>query len=500
MNQVEVPIYYRPWPHQQRSWIRRRKGLYNYDVNLWCRQAGKDTDDIQWDLSWAWDHPGTQQAYVGLDNVWINNNIFKKYIDNRTHWMDYPDDLIDPKDTQKEVFMLNNPPGTAPARIKFIGFLNDSGVIGSAYDAWTISEMGLYRRNAFEYITPIWERKEALGVPFMVTLNGTPRGMRNVYYDMLRVLTGCDDPADFPGAHGNCYVDKVTIEDLMIPDGHGGFKPMYTPADIEKLQDRYLRADGNLNRFFQENYVEFTKVNSSLVYQGIEKLKDEGRFMPYNLQTDRPVYMSWDISSKGKMTDATSCIVFQYINGRFLIYDWYETRGKPLIECVQELSARPYFHFIRFAALPWDSERSASSETPIEECRKAFPNINWHALDQERVDRGIAIVRRLMPNMVINSDLCDYVLECFESYEYKRLEALDDWSSKPVHNRFSHLMDAVRYGAMSINEIDYLQLNAYGVEDLGFSLYSYFDEGDLVDARPSVIKKVEKKKDDSVEY
>ena len=150
------------------------------------------------------------------------------------------------------------------------------------------------------------------------------------------------------------------------------------------------------------------------------------------------------------MSDATSCVVFQYINGRMIIYDWYEERGKALVECVQELAARPYFHLIRFAALPWDSERSASSETPIEECRKMFPNINWHALDQERVDRGIALVRNLMPNMIINSDLCDWVLECFESYEYKYLSAVDDWSPKPLHNRYSHLMDAVRYAAMSI--------------------------------------------------
>lgn len=494
LEQRSVPFHYKPWPRQISAWKRRSKNLYDFDVKLWCRQAGKDTDDIQWALNTAWLHPGIQLAYIGLDNVWVNNNIFKKYIDGRTHWMDYPDEYIDPKDTQKEVYMKNNPDGVAPSRIKFIGFLNDQGIIGSSYDRFFISEYSLYARNAFQYAEPIWERKMKTLDDFCVYINGTPRGLRNVFYDTLRTYTGVDDPEEFPGAHEfagkRIYVDKLTIEELMIPDGHGGFVPMYTPEEIEQLQDRYMRAYGNLNLFYQENYCNFTTVNSGLVYQGIEQLRDEHRYAPINIDQSKPLYMAWDISSKGKMSDATACIVFQYINGRFIIYDWYEARGQALVTCVQELSARPYFHLIRFSALPWDSERSASSETPLEECKRMFPNINWHALSQERVDRGIDLVRRMMPNMLINSDLCDWVMECFESYEYKYLSALDDWSPKPVHDRHSHLMDAVRYAAMSIKEIQYLQLNEDGSEDLGFVLYDYMD--DVTKPRITTMRKPEK--------
>lgn len=508
LEETRLPLFYSPWPHQVISWRRRSKGEYPFDVKLWCRQAGKDTDDIQWALNVAWKNPGIQQAYIGLDNVWVNNNIFKKYIDGRTHWMDYPDEYIDPKDTQKEVLMKNNPSGLAPSRIKFIGFLNDAGLIGSAYDRFLISEFSLYNRNAFQYVEPIWERKLKTTEGFNVCINGTPRGMRNNLYDFLRTYTGEDDPEKFPGPHDyngiKVYVDKMTIEDLMMPDGHGGYKRMYTDEDIEMMKDRYLRAYGDLNLFHQENYVNFTTVNSGLVYRGIEKLKDDGRFIPTNLDTSRPVYMAWDISSKGKVSDATSCVVFQYINGRMIIYDWYEERGKALVECVQDLAARPYFHTIRFAALPWDSDRSASSETPIEECRKVFPNINWHALQQERVDRGIDLVRRMMPNMVINSDLCDWVLECFESYEYKRLSATDDWSPRPIHNRYSHLMDAVRYAAMSVKEIDYLQLNDDGSDGMEAGFYDYMDTpGSFSDNKlliPSTYRRVEKPNEQTITY
>ena len=502
-EQESIPKFYRPWPHQIRAWTRRKKNEFTYDVKLWCRQAGKDTDDIQWALNTAWKNPGIQQAYVGLDNVWITNNIFKKYIDGRTHWMDYPDEYIDPKDTQKEVLMLNNPEGIAPSRIKFIGFLNDAGLIGSSYDRFLISEFSLYGKNAFQYIQPIWQRKMKTRDDFSVMINGTPRGMRNLFYDFLRTNTGVDDPALFPGAHEcdgvTCYVDKVTIEQLMIPDGHGKFVRMYTDEEIEMLKSHHLREYGDLNLFYQENYCDFTTVNSGLVYKGIEQLRDQHRFTPTNLDTTRPVYMAWDISSKGKVSDASACIVYQFINGRFIIYDYYEARGKALVECVQELAGREYFHLIRFAALPWDSERSASSETPIEECRRIFPNINWHALDQERVDRGIAQVRRLLPNMVINSDLCDWVMECFESYEFKPLTKENDYTSKPVHDRHSHIMDAVRYGAMAVNEIEYLRLNDEGADPQRFGYYEFGDGPEKL-VVPNIYSKPKIERVDTIEY
>ena len=480
---MQVPRYYRPWPHQVRAWARRERGKYVYDLKLWARQLGKDTDDIQWLLNKAWNNPGTQSAYVGLDNVWINNNIFNKYIDGRTHWMDYPDSLIDPKATSKEVFMNNNPDDLAPARIKFIGFLNQNSLIGSSYDNFVISEASLYPTGAFDYIRPIWERKIKTGNELNVCFNGTPRGTRNVMYNLLRSLTGMDDPNDFPGEHlrpnGNVFVDKMTIRDLMIPDpdSPGGFKRAYSEQDIEVLKGQYLREFGNLNFYMQENECDFTVVNAGLVYLGIEQLEKEGRFTSINLNPEKPVYMAWDISSKEKTTDATTCIVFQVYNGRMFLYDYYEERGKPLVECVSELSARGYFHNIRFAVLPWDADRTASSESPIDEVRRMFPAINWHQLGKERVDRGIQIVRKQLPNMVINKDKCDWVLECFQNYEYRRLEAAEDWSAKPRHSRHSHIMDSVRYACMGMKEIEYFQLNDTGVfEETADSYGGFYDE------------------------
>lgn len=462
-NNIVVPRFYRPWPHQMDVWKAAMDHSVRYIFLLWARRLGKDTTCIQIANKFAWDNPGTQQAYIGLDNVWINNNIFKKYIDGRTFWQDYPQQYIDPKDTNKEVYFSNNPDGTARARVKFIGFLNDEALIGSSYDRFYISEASLYRMNAFEYVQPIWDNAIRQGKEMLVMVNGTPRGVHNNLYKMLCDFTGEKEPEAFPGKHGNVYVDVKTIYDCLVPDKDTGeLKPLANPKFIEEEQARHMRAYGNLNLWNQENLVQFNEVNAGLVYLGIRQLREEKRYCRFNIDTTKPVYLAMDIASKGAVTDATAGIIYQYINNTMFIYDIYEARGKSLVECLAELSQRPYWQHVRFGALPWDSERSASSETPIEEAKKLFPNINWHSLDKERVDRGIQEVRRQLPNMCINSDKCEYLMECFDNYEYKRLEKQDDWAPKPMHSKYSHLMDAVRYGVMALRELEYFGLSPDG--------------------------------------
>ena len=461
-NDIVIPRFYKPWPHQTRAWQIQNDPDIQFFFQVHARQTGKDADCIERAMHWSWWNPGTQTAYIGLDNVWINNNIFKKYIDGRTFWEDYPEQYIDVKDTTKEIYFTNNPEGKAPSRIKFIGFLNDKGLIGSSYDRFYISEASLYGRDAFSYIEPIWERKQQLNLPLFVNLNGTPRGKHNVLYEMLCAYTGETEPEAFQGKHGHTYVDIKTIYDVTVPDGKGGYRPLATPEFIEEHQAKHMRAYGNLNLWNQENLCTFETVNAGLVYLGIEQLRKEGRYCRFNIDTSKPVYIAFDIASKGAVTDATSAIIYQFINNMMFIYDTYEARGKSLIECLSELSQRPYFQHIRFGALPWDSERSASSETPIEEAKRMFPNINWHSLDKERVDRGIQEVRQQLPNMCINKDKCDYLMECFDNYEYRYLEKQEDFTPRPVHNKYSHMMDALRYAVMALREIEYLGLNADG--------------------------------------
>lgn len=446
-------MYYEPRPYQKAAWARRLSGKYNYDIKIWHRQAGKDSDDIQQALFHSYENPGTQSAYIGLDNKWIRRNIWDKYINGRRHFDSYPSDIIEPLETRQQVRFNNNPDDLAPALIQFIGFKESESLIGSSYDRFYISELSLYKRGAFDFIQPIWDMKKAEGLPFSVYANFTPRGMSNIASDFLLAYTGKDDPTDWPGEHGDVYVDLIPANKSVRSDG----SRLFSDEMLEQIRDRYVRALGNDLLFRQEYMCEFLAVNAGLVFPGIEAVRVERRYCPYNLDTTKPVYVAWDISSKDKQSDWTSCVVFQYYNGRMFIFDWYENNRKAVVECVQDLAMRPYFHMIRAACLPWDADRSGSMSSPLEECRRAFPNISWHKLDRTYVSDRINRGRQQLGNAIINSDKCDWLMECFESWEYRELSSVDDWAAKPKHDRFSHLMDAYGYACDFIAQVKYLE-------------------------------------------
>lgn len=450
---IKVPRYYAPRPYQREAWARRLSGDYDYYAKIWHRQAGKDTDDIQFALYDAYKDAGRQSAYVGLDNKWIRRNIWDKYLDGRKHWADYPDDVIDVRETAQQVQMLNNPDDLAPSIIQFIGFKESESLIGSSYNNFFVSELSLYKRGAFDYLQPIWDAKRANNERFMVNVNFTPRGMNNTAADWLVAYTGETEPEAWPGAHGRVYVDVVRADQSVNSKG----ERLYSDELLDEIRQRYIRAMGNDLMFRQEYLCDFLAVNAGLVFPGIEKVREDGRYCPTNFDTSKPVYMAWDISSKDKKTDWTSAIIFQYYNGRMFILDYYEDNRKAVVECVQELAQREYFHLIRAACLPWDSDRSGSRTSPLEECRRAFPNIQWHKLDRTYVQDGINRGRALLGNVIIDSKRCDWLMECFENWEYKQLSSTDDWSAQPKHDRYSHLMDAFRYAADFLAQVPYIE-------------------------------------------
>lgn len=493
---TKIPRYFTPRPYQQAAWVRRADPEIKYYFKIWHRQAGKDTDDIQNALFTSYETPGIQTAYVGLDNKWINRNIWNKYINGRRHWDDYPKDIINVAESKQQVTMLNNPSDKAPSMIQFIGFKESQSLIGSSYEQFYISELSLYKRNAFDFIMPIWDMKESEGGVFSVNFNFTPRGISNLAADFLTAYTGTDVPQEWPGKHGNVFVDLLPANLSTRNDG----TRLFTDEQLESIRQRYVRSMGNDNLFRQEYMCEFLTVNAGLVYPAIEFVRAEGRYCPYNLDPSKPVYVAWDISSKDKQSDWTAAIVFQYYNSRMFIYDYYEDNRKSVVECVQDLSSRPYFHLIRAACLPWDSDRSGSSSSPLEECRRAFPNIHWHKLDRSYVNDGINRSRTLLPNIIINSNNCDWLMECFESWEYRELSSIDDWAANPKHDRYSHLMDAFRYSAEFLAQYSYIQ-EATGKPPKmpeRYAAWDLQDDDDWLDLppgmRPSKFSKLRNKK------
>lgn len=501
---IQVPKHFEPRPHQQRAWNIIEHGDENHSrpdffFLLWSRRAGKDTFSHERILYTGFSEPGNQHVYVGVDNVWIRDNIFNMYIEGRTFWDEYPEDIIEPKDTKREVWFRNNPPGLAPTRIKYVGLKNEKGVVGSGYRDWMISDTGLFPDGAFDYLFPIWQDKKAQGLRFQVGFNGTPRGRNQDLYTLLCQYTGEDDPLNFPGWHetpfGTCYVDLITIEDVQVPirdkagKPTGKYKALYSKEEIEELRLACIKSMGNDNWFRQEFYCDFLAVNAGLVYQAWEIVKEEGRYTKVNRDPNHPVFITFDLGSKGKFTDATSAIYWQSYAGVTKILDTYESRGKAFVECLADMSNNPLFRHVTFASLPWDVERGYTEKSALDEARERYKNITFEALKQTpAIRQDIEYAQLLMPNLWVDNSEGEDSLEtdgnhsgggwfakCIEQYQYRRIENRDDWG-KPVHDWSSHLMDCWRYVAMTIKAAEAGKFSLGSFKQKKTSYGSIFDE------------------------
>jgi len=62
--------------------------------------------------------------------------------------------------------------------------------------------------------------------------------------------------------------------------------------------------------------------------------------------------------------------------------------------------------------------------------------------------------RMALYNMIIHKTNCDWLLECLENFKFEYNPKLQEWSDKPLHDKYSHMMDALRYAVQSTKELD----------------------------------------------
>ena len=84
----------------------------------------------------------------------------------------------------------------------------------------------------------------------------------------------------------------------------------------------------------------------------------------------------------------------------------------------------------------------------------------------------IQAVRMALYNTYIHSENCSWILECLEKFRYEYDRKKQEWKPTPLHDKFSHSMDALRYLVQSTKEIDFFGLGHFsGVNEE--TSYSY---------------------------
>ncbi len=446
---------------------------HRYGIAVLPRQTGKDVAASMEQCDARLRTAKTTGVYVSLSNPMIRDILWDKtYIDPvsgvyiRGLMDNVPTETVAWKDTVMEGRFTNN------SRLKLQGYFQsgqDKAGVGTSYQDYTITELALFtREDPIPRIMPILENR-AENKRLMVI--STPRGKRrNPLWQLMQSLD----------SNPEAKVIVRTIDDLNAIMKREGLPPVLTEAELERIRDTYLKRFGNDRMFEQEYHVSFEEMDAAAVYgEAYMQMESDKRIHTFNLDPGHPVYVVFDIGSAGVQSDATSWIAFQWINNKMFIYDCGEGHGRALPEYVDDLQVKPWFNRIASLILPWDGEHHerAVNTTPADMMRQRFHSVAvlaksnkvWKIPNSRAGDYSIVTdiqqTRMSLYNTIIHQENCQWLLECLENYKYEFNTRLQMWTQQPLHDKHSHMMDALRYAVQATKELDFF--NGHFYDDSG---------------------------------
>jgi hypothetical protein len=476
------PVYYTPRPYQQE--LHRMWRTHRYGIAVLPRQTGKDVAASMEQCDARLRTPKTTGVYISLSNPMIRDILWDKtYIDPESGEYirglqdNVPAETVDWKATVMEGRFKNH------SRLKLQGYFQsgqDKSGVGTAFQDYTITELALFaREDPIPRLMPILENR-AENKRLMVV--STPRGKRrNPLWQLMESLKH----------NPEAQVITRDIDDINAIMKKNGLDPVLTDEELERIRDTYLKRFGNDRMFEQEYYCSFEEMDAAAVYgEAYMKLVEEKRVHHFNLDPGHPVYVAFDIGSSGIQSDATSWIAFQWINGRLFLYDCGEGHGKALPEYVDDLQVKPWFNKIGALILPWDGDHheKAVNTTPADMLRQRFPNVAvlaksnkvWKIPGARSGDytliTDIQQTRMTLYNTIVHEGNCQWLLECLENYKYQFNTRLQMWTEQPVHDKYSHMMDALRYAVQAVKELDFFNGKFYDMAGQRTSSVSYEED------------------------
>jgi hypothetical protein len=460
---ARFPVHYRPRPYQAEMHAMFRSKRYS--VCILPRQTGKDVAASMEQCEARLRTPKTTGVYISLSNPMVRDILWDKtYIDPATG--DYVRALKDNvpqgtavwRDTVMEGRFANH------SRLKLQGYFQsgqDKSGVGTSYQDYTITELALFmREDPIPRLMPILENR-AENKRLMVV--STPRGKRrNPLWQLMQSLEGNSESA----------VMRRDIDDLNAIMIAAGLPPVLTQPELERIREGYHRRFGNSRMFEQEYYCSFEEMDAAAVYgEAYMRMEADKRIHVFNLDPGHPVYVAFDIGASGIHSDATSWLAFQWINGRLFLFDCGEGHGRALPDYVDDLQVKPWFNKIAALILPWDGDHHEKSiaTTPADMMRQRFPNVAvlaksnkvWKIPGARSGDYSIVTdiqqTRMALYNTIVHSENCQWLLECLENYKYAFNTKLQMWTEQPVHDKHSHMMDALRYAVQAVKELDFFR-------------------------------------------
>lgn len=377
---------------------------------VWCRRSGKDSTCLNYMATEAMQRVGTYYYMLptqrqGRKVVWMGiGEDGRRIIDQA-----FPAVLR--KRCLEDEMLIELVNGSI---IQIVGSDSYDSIVGTNPVGIVFSEWALSDPRAYDFVRPILAENGGWAV-----FNTTPRG-KNHAYD-LRVMA-----AKNPLWHFS----------LMTADDTGHISK--EDIDAERLSG--MAED----RIQQEFYCSFDALSMGLIYDTyVNAMEAQTRIGAHNYDPRYPVTTSWDLGHR----DATAILFWQRIGRSVYLIDYIEERGKDFPHFVKLVREKPYAYNVHI--LPHDGNRFefGTGLTCQEVARQhGFPVTIAPKLS---IEEGIQNVRALLPRVSVDMHNCARVIQAMRHYRYEEDEANKSVKSKPRHDWASHVMDALRYFAVT---------------------------------------------------
>jgi hypothetical protein len=251
---------------------------------------------------------------------------------------------------------------------------------------------------------------------------GTPRG-RNWLHTL--VIEGEKDPAHWLV--------------LRLPASKTNILPEAELADARRTMSP--------EQYEQEFECSFEAAIQGAYYaQQMANAEKENRITGVPYEPGARVWTAWDLG----ISDRTVIWFAQVVGREIHLIDYYEMDGMELGHYVREIERKPYIYAGHI--LPHDVEvRELGTGKSRKEVLEGL-GLKVTVARKLSVEDGINAVRMLLPRCWFDKKRCDRGVDGLKMYRSEYDDKLQTPRPKPLHDWASHIADAARYLAISIDQ------------------------------------------------
>lgn len=188
-------------------------------------------------------------------------------------------------------------------------------------------------------------------------------------------------------------------------------------------------------------------INGAYYAQHMSLARVERRicFLPYDRTI--PVHTAWDLG----FNDSTAIWFFQISGKEIHLIEYLEGSGESLTTWLNILQKKPYTYGTHLAPHDILAHEYTSGMSRQASARKM--GLSFVPGQRVEIIPGIDAARELMSRCFFDENKCKDGIKCLENYKKKWNDRMGNWSSEPLHDKYSHGADAFRTLATGINQI-----------------------------------------------